>query len=765
MEYLSSEVSKVKVILVFCLVGVLTVTFGLAWLTVQLNRRLNLRLKEGWFSPPVEYYTAEEQIQTGDFLPPRVLQIKLQQRNYTKLSEQGSHLPPGSFISQTGAVCENIKHKKESASPQATHTRPAKAKKSKSQTHCILWRDVDTGEHFSASFMGDKVYSLHWRNRPATAVLLKPFLFAQYENGEPILKKSVPLSQVPFYCLQAVLTAEDHQFILHEGISLKAIGRAVWRNLRAGRLAEGGSTITQQLIKNIFLSPKKSFWRKFQEQIMALLLETKTNKDDILTAYMNMVYMGQSGAFRIHGFGSAAEYYMGKPLSLLNLSECAFLAGLIKSPGRYKPSAKNKKILNRRNHILNTLYKKQIISKKERESAKARPLPHRPPLPSPPIYFTDTVYKKLAQHRLPVKEGLKVFTTLRPMFQTEAGRAVRRGLKWLEEKRLQKTEPDPVLQSALVSVDIATGAVTNIMGGRDFSKSQFNRAVQAKRQIGSLMKPVVALSALIKDPDLNPLSLVEDTQFTHTYDSFSWTPKNYKDRYMGTVALYEALAFSLNAGMARVGLQTGLKPLAQTLQSLGGPEVKKPHPSLILGAVEISPWDTAQIFLTIARMGKHKPLHIIKKVTNLKDQLLYEQYEQEDKTFFALEENKTAVLVGMLREVTRSGTARWLKNFPLPVAGKTGTTNEEKDAWFMGFTPTVLTVVWVGFDDNRSLQLTGAGAALPIWEMFMRKILPFLPRRDFNWPPGVEKQTVEVLQKSPNKKPDKKQKVRLIFEK
>ena len=709
---------------------------GCIWLVLHLNNRVNNSLEKGWFTPPIEYYTAPEKINVGMYLPPSRLIKKLKERYYSQVSHQ-KQISPGHF------KIENCSHLNSEVTPE----------------YCLSWQDTDTKIYFTIGLIENKVSLLKEDQRPAEFIFLKPFLFAQYENEQPILKQfKNKISAFPFYCLQAALAAEDHQFITHEGISFKAIIRALWRNIRAGRLVEGGSTITQQLIKNIFFNHKKSFWRKFQEQIMALLLEQKLSKDQILMAYLNIVYMGQSGVFRIHGFGSAAEYYINKPLSQLNLSECALLAGLIKSPGRYKPSTDNKKILNRRNYILDTLHKKQIINKEELTTAKVKPIIVHKKKFSTPIYFTDTIYKQMKQLNLPMKKGLKVFTTLFPDLQQKADVSLQAGLKWIENKRLKKELKEKSLQAVLINVDISTGAVRAIIGGRSFKESQFNRAIQAKRQVGSLMKPVVVLAAMIEDKELNPLSIIKDTKFTHKYDTHIWSPKNYKNDYRGSVFLYEALGFSLNSAIARLGLKTGLELIANTLKLLGGPPLIKAHPSLILGAIEMSPWQASQIFLTIARMGDFKKQYIIEKITDLKGKTLYEYEQREQKE--EIDPKKIAVLLGMLKEVAKSGTARWLKNFPGPMAGKTGTTNEEKDAWFVGFTPETLTLTWLGFDNNQSHHLTGAEGALPLWEVFMRKILPSLSHRDFSWPKGVMNRNIPPYKKES----EKDQEVSLIFE-
>ena len=729
-------------VLILCLLCFLTGGINFFLLVFHLNNRINNSLERGWFSPPVEYYTTPEKITLGTALSPHNLKEKLRHRYYTSISSKEPSFDPNQHLQNT---------------TEMENQNPAETENQNLPIEQVSWTNPNTNDFFIASFINNKVHFLQKNQLPVDLISLKPFLFAQYEKGEPVLKQFNPLEKFPFYCLQSVLAAEDHQFLTHEGISLKSIIRAIWKNLKAGRLVEGGSTITQQLVKNIFFSHKKSFWRKFQEQIMALLLEKKLTKDQILNAYLNIVYMGQSGVFRIHGLGSAAEHYTGKPLSRLNLSECALLAGLIKSPGRYKPSADNTHILKRRNHILNTLYEKQIIKKEELAAAKAKSIRLNIKKHTLPAYFTDTVYKKLIQLDLPLKKGLKVFTTLYPGFQKKALQSVQQGLKWLENNRLKEEIKNQPLQAALISVDVSTGAVRAVTGGRSFKNSQFNRAIQAKRQIGSLIKPVVIMSALLENPHLHPLSVVEDTKFTHKYDDKSWSPKNYKNLYKGPVPLYKVLTHSLNTGVARLGLQTGLEPLVQTIQKLGGISTKATHPSVILGALEMSPWQVAQMFLTIANMGEYKKQHIIRKVTDLKDKTLY-QHKEEKRSI--LNPKKTAVVIGMLKEVTKTGTARWLKNFPVPVAGKTGTTNEEKDAWFVGFTPETITLVWVGFDNNQSHYLTGAAGALPVWEIFMRKILPFLSEEDFIWPEGVV--TREVHQETQTSDTD--QKIQLIFE-
>ena len=568
------------------------------------------------------------------------------------------------------------------------------------------------------------------------------FLFAQYEKGRPLLKYTKPLEEFALECRWAVLVAEDQGFITHKGISLKGILRAVWKNLKAWRMAEGASTITQQLVKNLFLSPKKTLWRKFKEQIMAGLIEVRLSKDEILNLYLNIIYMGQAGAFQVRGLESAALHYTGKSAKDLNLSECALLAGIIKSPGRYNPFKKPDRALNRRNHILNTMKEKNFINEAEWKKARALKIPSTKPLSRHFIYFTEAVYKKLAEKNISLNQGLKVFTSLDSEFQLKAGEAVEQSLKNLS-KTMPNKEAEELLQTALMSVDVETGGVKALIGGRDFKASQFNRALMAKRQIGSLIKPFVVLNALIQTPDLNPLSDVLDKKFTYTYGRLKqkWSPKNYKNQYAGETTLYKALALSLNAGIARLGLEYDMKSLTALIKQAGGPELKNTHPSLLLGALELSPWEVSEIYLALAGLGKSPNLHIIKEVQNLKGEVLYQKPSLALEP--ALDPKKTAVLIGMLKRVIKNGTGRSLKNFPLNLAGKTGTTNDTLDAWFAGFSPEILTVVWLGFDEGQTLGLTGAGGAIPIWKNFMTKILPNLSVKDFHWPKGVKEKFVK----------------------
>ena len=335
---------------------------------------------------------------------------------------------------------------------------------------------------------------------------------------------------------------------------------------------------------------------------------------------------------------------------------------------------------------------------------------------------------------------------------------MKEGIRQLESSTKLELSKASDLQVSLISLDIPSASVQAVIGGRNFKTSQFNRVLQSRRQIGSLMKPIAMLSALVEDSTLHPLSIALDKKLTHHYEKQTWKPKNYKNHYRNEVALYEVLKYSLNSAQARLSLKIGLNPLIQMVKTLGGPEIKTTHPSLILGAVEMNPWEIAQMFLTIGRMGELQKSHIIKEIRNWKNQSIYKYDSSTPEQ--VVDPKKTAVLISMLQQVIQSGTARSLKHFPFSIAGKTGTTNDEKDSWFVGFTPETLTVVWLGFDDNRTHHLTGSEGAVPVWHIFMKKILKFLSIKNFHWPEGV---ILKEIVESSDKK-NSEQTISLIFE-
>lgn len=633
---------------------------------------------------------------------------------------------------------------------------------------CAEFRNT-AGEWFLIALTSSfKIFDVFGGSPPESVTLteLEPMIFAQYYGSDPILRTIVELGDTPPLCLNALLAIEDSTFLEHGGVNIKSIGRAFLKNITAGRVVQGGSTITQQLVKNYFLSHERTFVRKFKELFMAILLETKKTKDSILEAYINEIYMGQNGPFQIHGFSSAAEFYFGKKLTDLNLPECALTAAIVNGPGVFSPFLSPQKATDRRKLVLEKMVEQNIISQQDMAVALLEPLPTAPQklLSEPAPFFVDAVMKKVVEMGFDLKQGLKIETTLDLQAQEAAQKSVREGIDSLEKsyKSLQQLkEQGKNLEALLVSANPTNGYIQAIVGGRNFKKSQFNRAIQSRRQVGSVMKPFVYLTAIeAKDANGNPytpLSLVDDSKFTTEYDKQSWSPDNFENKYFGVVPLYFALAKSLNCATARLGIEIGLKNIVTTAMDFGITSDIKPFPAMTLGAFELSPLEVLESYNAFARLGEHIPLTMIRNIKSINDDLLYEHTIEREQVFDSAD---VAVLVGMLKNnmINGSGSGATLMGFTHPSGGKTGTTNDKKDAWFAGFTPLHTAVVWVGYDDNTSHGLTGAQGAVPIWTNYMKQTAATYPPLDFRWPENVTVRTVDVeTQKSLNvpEKPDR----------
>lgn len=584
-------------------------------------------------------------------------------------------------------------------------------------------------------------------------VVLEPERFAQYYGDKPILRDEVSLSNAPAQCLNAVLAIEDAGFLEHSGISFKAMARALWSAIRTvGKRREGASTLTQQTVKNFFLTQERTLRRKITEIFMAVLLENKLDKDKIFEIYINTIYMGQNGVFEVRGFASAARHYFGADLQDLNLSQCALLAGVLNGPGVYDPFTKPERALSRRAKVLDDMVKNNFISNDESAAAKAAPLPKRKVtgLTEPAPYFVQTVRRQLQDKGIDESDGLRIYTTLSLRAQETAYQAVRAGLERLETTNnyLKKVKAQGKnLEAVLLSADPATGFVQALVGGRGFKRSPYNRAFDSRRQVGSVMKPFVFLAALEAMDEsgrfYTPMSLLKDEAFTHKYQGQSWSPRNYDGKFLGEVPMFFALKESLNAGTAWLGLKVGLENIVDVAQRMGVTSKIEPLPSLTLGAFELHPWEVLQSYGAIARMGELVPATFIIRVEDLAGELIYE-YEPEPEQVAAAD--ATASLVSIMQQALESGTARAARliGFTHPAAGKTGTTNDKKDAWFAGFTPHHVAVVWVGYDDNTTHNLTGASGAVPIWAQYMKGYATTFPPENFPLPPGTVRATISA---------------------
>jgi|Deesub1362A_J573_1020465.scaffolds.fasta_scaffold00055_74 penicillin-binding protein 1B len=554
-------------------------------------------------------------------------------------------------------------------------------------------------------------------------------------------REVLPLQAFPTHLIQAVLAVEDRRFYDHPGLDIRGILRALWTNLREGRVVEGGSTITQQLIKNHFLNANRTLWRKAKEAWMALILERLRSKEEILEFYLNEIYMGQRGSIAIHGMGEASRLYFHKPVSRLSLEESALLAGLIRAPNLYAPHRHPTKALRRRNTVLRAMLDQGLISPEAYREARSRPLGVRPSIRAPSRsapYFCDFLLQQLKDLYPPQvlqSHGLRIFTTLDPQIQQWAEEALERGLQQLERnhRHLRRKDPARRLQGCILVLQPQTGHILAMVGGRNYNQTQFNRVVQARRQPGSAFKPFVYLAAL-EDRTLSDFVL--DAPIQIDLQGKPWAPRNADHRFRGRVTIRRALEESLNVPTVRLALEVGLPRILSVARSLGIESHMEPNPSLALGAGEVSPLELAAAYATLANEGIRPYLLSVESIMDPKGLLLERRHIELVRV---VSPQVCYLVLSALKGVVTRGTARSLRAWRLPgeIAAKTGTSNGGRDAWFIGLTPGYLALVWVGFDQGDRVGLTGAQAALPIWADLMRRILQGSPSSTFLPPPGI----------------------------
>jgi penicillin-binding protein 1B len=521
-------------------------------------------------------------------------------------------------------------------------------------------------------------------------------------------------ADVPPLLRAGIKLIEDRRFDEHHGVDVRGIVRAVWANLRARRVVQGGSTLTQQLVKNYFLTDEQSFGRKVTEAVMALRLEKHFSKDDILVAYLNEVYLGQDGSRAIHGFGLGSEYYFAKPLPELDVSELAMLIGIVKGPSYYDPRKHPDRMLARRNLVLQELAHAHLIDDTSASRAAAAPLGLRPPGGNYVPAYLDLVRRHLKRDYAEADlaaAGLSVYTSLDPRAQAAAERALTQNLKRLDAASKVKNDH---LDGAVIVTEPGSGDVIAVVGGRDVGTGGFNRALDARRPIGSLVKPAVYLTAL-ESGKYNAATLIEDAPFSLKLpDGSVWAPENFEHEFYGQVPLARALAKSMNVATVKLGLELGLPKVAETLQKLGLETAPVLNPSMLLGTVEMTPLEVVQVYTSLANGGFRARLRAVRAVLDDQGKALKSFKVQVEE---AAPPDAVYELDQMLTLVITHGTAsEAAARLPHTVAaGKTGTSSDTKDSWFAGFTGSYLAVAWVGYDDNRATGLTGAAGALPVW--------------------------------------------------
>jgi len=551
-------------------------------------------------------------------------------------------------------------------------------------------------------------------------------------EGAPMEQRiPVRLGELPNHLIQAVLAVEDQRFHQHHGLDVRRIGGALLANVKARGIAQGGSTITQQLAKNLFLSANRTPLRKLREAAIAVVLEIRYDKTAILEAYLNEIYLGQDSGRAIHGIGAAARYYFGKEIKRITLGESALLAGMIHAPNRHAPTRHPREARERRDLVLQLMAEQQRIARSSAERASRAGVSTRawPARAVDARHFRDFVIATVSDH-LPDR-GVAVYTTLDASLQRAAERAVRSGLDRLRS---------PGVEAALVAIDPRTGEVLAMVGGRDYGASQFDRATAARRQPGSAFKPVVALAALERREEEYPAftlaSVVDDEPLRVATPAGMWQPTNYDRRFRGRVTVREAMEQSLNVPFARIGLAVGPRRIVETARRLGITSPLVAVPSLALGSSEVTLMELVRAYGVLAAGGELATARTILGRGRHGEAFVKAGAAE---TTRVIDPAVAYLVTSTLEGVVTRGTGRALnaEGRLEGLAGKTGTSNDWRDAWFVAYTPSLVVGVWVGFDDGRSLRMTGASAALPIVARFLDEVTTDESWESFEVPDGI----------------------------
>ena len=548
-------------------------------------------------------------------------------------------------------------------------------------------------------------------------------------------RKVIKYEEIPTIAIQAFVAAEDARFFQHQGFDMQSMSRAFFKNLEAGKIVQGGSTITQQVAKALYLSPERSYIRKIREALLAYKIDRYLTKEEILTLYLNHIYLGHG----TYGIEAASQGYFGKSAHDLTLAEAALLAGLPKAPSSYSPYLHPDKAYQRQVYVLNRMVEDHYISTAERDRALAEKIRFRSVKPKDKIapYFIETVRRYIQEKYggdVLYKEGIEVYTTLNIQMQKAAREAVERGLQELEER--EKYEAGTV-QGALFAMDPKTGAIRAMVGGRDFGRSEFNRATQSKRQPGSAFKPLIYTAAF--DKGMTPSTVIVDAPIVYPDPSSPdgvWKPRNFDEKFQGPTTLHNALVHSRNIVTIKILEDIGIDYATSYAATMGITSPLSRNLSLALGSSGVTLQELVRAYGVLANEGKRATPFFIKRIV---DRTGHVFEETEPKIEQVIDPRIAFMTSYVMQDVVESGTGTRVKKLGRPVAGKTGTTDDTRDAWFMGFTPSLVAGVWVGFDQERSLGRleVGGRAAAPIWLYFAEKGLQNLPVEVFPVPEGI----------------------------
>jgi penicillin-binding protein 1B len=710
--------TRLRVVAIFLTLVTLPLVLGSSWLIYQYLRysiMVERRLKGERWMVPARLYARPLVLRDGIVLAPADL-VKI--LNNLKYEQKDAPKGPGEF----------------SVSDKTVILTPRPGADSADEPVAVLFEKDRLKE-----MRGQKS-----KKRFATQTL-EPELITYLFDQSREKRRFVKYEELPDNLVKAVLAIEDKRFFSHPGLDPLRIVAAAVRNIKAESYIQGGSTITQQLVKNFFLTPERTIRRKAHEALLAFVLERRASKREILELYLNEIYLGQAGSFSINGVGEAARMYFHKDVGNLALVESALIAGMIQSPNPYNPYRHPRRATERRNLVIRAMRDAGFIEEADADAALARPLQVEPATvdSAEAPYFVDLVSTQLGQRydgRDLTTQNLSIHTSLDLRLQALAQRAVSNGLAGVDKMIRRKRTKLPI-QGCLIALEPKTGAILALIGGRSYGASQYNRVMQAWRQPGSTFKPFVYLAAFeatFDDPALPPITpatVVEDAPAVFFYEDKEYIPQNYEDEYLGNVTLRRALSKSLNVATVKVAEMVGYERVSELWATkLGIGTTIKPYPAVALGAFEATPFEMATAYNVLANGGlKVEPVAVL-KVTNESGQTL-EQHDPKPPARVAHEET-TFLVTNMLRSVINEGTAAAARGMGLSAdaAGKTGTTNDLRDAWFAGYTPDLLCIVWVGYDDNTPINLSGAKAALPIWVEFMKAALAGTKSRPFSVP-------------------------------
>ncbi|ELP1876454.1 penicillin-binding protein 1B [Vibrio vulnificus] len=670
----------------------------LIFVGIYLDSVVKQRFEGQLFQLPTVVYARIQTLYAGENVSRPELQKDLDILNYRKVSQPRY---PGEYSSSSSKI-ELIRRPFEFVDgPEADR-------------HVML--------HFDASSL-TRIQSLESKG-DLGYLRLEPKMLGMLEKDTDEQRLFLRREQFPEIMVDALLVTEDRDFYQHDGVSPLAIARAMFVNIKAGRTVQGGSTLTQQLAKNLFLTQDRTLWRKVREAYIALILDYRYSKDRILEAYLNEVYLGQSGNQAIHGFGLASRYYFGQPIQELRIDQLAMLVGMVKGPSYYNPVRFPERTKERRDLVLRLMMQQNMLTASEYDQAASRPLDIQdvPRIASrQPAYFQQLSMelREKVGEAFQGETGLRVFTSLDPISQDKLEKAISK--KVPELGKVAGNE----LEAAAVAVDRTSGEIRAMVGGKRTGYDGFNRAINASRPIGSLVKPAVYLTALEQPEKYTLATTLQDTPLSLKGSKGSvWEPRNFDRQFRGDVPLYQALAKSLNVPTVRLGMQLGIDQVSDTLARLGVNRNEiRPVPSMFLGAFSLTPLEVAQMYQTLTNSGRKAPLTALRSVVDLEGHVLYQSLPKSSP---AVNEQAAWLTTYAMKQGVAQGTGRYLQNqFAwAALAGKTGTSNDSRDSWFVGVDGREVTTIWLGRDDNQPTKLTGASGALRVYAEYLKQRTP-----------------------------------------